>query len=153
MTLKLSTGLRNAVLDSTGLAKALKDGVIYIYDGPQPLTADAPVQGTLLGIVTQNAGAWVAGSPTNGLEFDPASGGNLNKAAAETWQFTGLANSIAGWCRFVGNAADAGGSSSTLPRMDMDIGQGSGTISLSSANIAVGAVETITGLLVTLPPQ
>ena len=40
MTVRLSTGARNALAGETGFGKTFETGVIYIYSGPQPLSAD-----------------------------------------------------------------------------------------------------------------
>ena len=52
MTIRLSTGLRNAVTGTLGFAGALAKGTIEIYTGTQPTSADAAITGTLIGIVT-----------------------------------------------------------------------------------------------------
>lgn len=143
MAVRFSTGLRNAMLGATGFSGALETGVIYIYTGNQPATADAAATGTLLGIVTKDGGAWSAGTATNGLEFAAAANGAVDKEPAHVWKFTGLATGTAGWFRFVGNAADAGGTSTTLPRLDGACGVGSGDLALSSLSIATGVPMTI----------
>lgn len=56
MTIRLSTGLRNGVLEGRGIASMLNRGYINVYSGSQPLTADAAVTGTLLGTVTSGSG-------------------------------------------------------------------------------------------------
>jgi hypothetical protein len=151
MALQLSTGLRNGMLNSTGFTEALNDGVIYIYSGPQPTNADAAVSGTLLGTVTVNNGAWAAGSPTNGLGFDAPALGVISKAAAEVWRMLGVASGTAGWFRMVGNAADAGGSSTSLPRLDGSVAISGGDMNLSSTTIAIGVPTTIDVFTFTLP--
>lgn len=151
MALQLSTGLRNGMLNSTGFTEALNDGVIYIYSGPQPTNADSAVSGTLLGTVTVNNGAWAAGSPTNGLGFDAPASGVISKAAAEVWRMLGVAAGTAGWFRMVGNAADAGGSSTSLPRLDGSVAISGGDMNLSSTTIAVGVPTTIDVFTFTLP--
>lgn len=57
MTLRLSTGVRNGLTQSLGLAGLFNRCSILIYSGTQPASADAAVTGTLLGIVTQSSGA------------------------------------------------------------------------------------------------
>lgn len=151
MTIRLSTGLRNGMLNATGFKEAFADGVIYIYSGPQPTTADSAVQGTLLGKVTQDAGAFVFGSSANGLEFDAPASGVISKAAAETWQMVGIAAGTAGWGRLMGNATDALGSSTTLPRFDFSIATSGADLNLSTVAIAVGAPTTIDVFQFTLP--
>lgn len=151
MALKLSTGLRNGMLNSTGFTEAFNDGIIYIYSGPQPSDADAATQGTLLLRITVNNGAWSAGSPTNGLGFDAPAAGVISKAAAETWRGLGVTEGTAGWFRLCGNAADAGGSSTTLPRMDGSVAMSGGDMNLSSVAIVTNAPTTIDTFTFTLP--
>ena len=151
MALQLSTGIRNGMLNATGFTTALNDGVIYVYSGPQPATADTAIQGTLLLTVTQNNGAWSAGSPTNGLGFDAPAAGVISKAAAETWRGLGVANGTAGWFRFVGNATDAGGSSTTLPRLDGTVAISGADMNLSSLTIVIGVPTTVDVFQFTLP--
>lgn len=57
MTVRLSTGLRNALAQSTGFSGVFNRGSIGIYSGAQPITADAAVTGTLLGTVTIGSAA------------------------------------------------------------------------------------------------
>ena len=151
--MKLSTGLRNALAGATGFGTTFNDGVIYIYSGPPPLTADAAVTGTLLGIVTVDGGAFAFGSPTNGLGFDAPSDGVVSKAAAETWRFTGLADGVAGWFRLMGNASDNLGVSTTLPRLDGTIAVSGADMNLSNINIVTGAPNTIDVFQFTVPAQ
>ena len=143
MALRFSTGLRNGMLNATGIKEALADGVIYIYSGPQPASADDAVQGTLLGVVAKDAGAFAFGDPTYGLEFDAPVSGVLDKAAAENWKFNGAADGTAGWFRFMGNATDNLGSSTTLPRIDGNIGTFGADLNLSNVSIVTGAPNTI----------
>lgn len=70
MTIRASTGLKNAMLGEVGLKAALADGVIRVYSGAQPAAADNAVTGTLLMEITVDAGAFSHGSATNGLEWD-----------------------------------------------------------------------------------
>lgn len=57
MTLRLSTGLRNAMNAGLGLQGAMNKGYIEVYTGSQPASADAAKTGTLLGVVTVSSGA------------------------------------------------------------------------------------------------
>lgn len=143
MTIKFSKGLRNNMLDALGLIESLNDGIIHIYSGGQPTSPNDAVQGTLLGKVTVDAGAWTPGSPTNGLGFDAPIDGVLSKAAAEIWQFNGIVDGTAGWFRFMGNAADALGASDTLPRIDGSIATYGADMNLSNVSIVTGAPNTV----------
>lgn len=57
MTLRISSGVRNALTGTLGLQGVFNKGSIEIYTGTQPTTADSAITGTLLGIVTLNSGA------------------------------------------------------------------------------------------------
>ncbi|HRD50280.1 MAG TPA: hypothetical protein PL166_11880 [Candidatus Contendobacter sp.] len=146
MAFRISTKLKNVMLDAirTGPGSLL-NGVIYVYSGSQPVDADAAPTGTLLGKITVGAGAFSWGSPTNGVDFDAAAGATLNKAAAETWQFVGLANGVAGWFRHMGNAADSltTDGSATYPRIDGRIATTGAEMNLSNLDIAIGATTTV----------
>lgn len=60
MTMRLSTGLRNFLAREGGIADALSGGIIEIYTGAQPASADAAPTGTLLCTLSSNAGAVTA---------------------------------------------------------------------------------------------
>lgn len=57
MTIRLSEGLRNRMAQGFGFARALHNGYIDVRTGTQPLTADAAITGTQLGIITVGSGA------------------------------------------------------------------------------------------------
>lgn len=141
MAFRLSTALFN---DCLGAIKTqLADGVIYLYSGSQPSSADAAVTGTLIGTVTVDGGAWTAGSPTNGLEFGTVASAEMDKAAAENWKFTCTTAGTIGWGRFVGNASDGGALSTALPRIDFSVGVTSGDMRMSKVTYALGETGVI----------
>lgn len=153
MTIKLSTGLRTALAGSTGFGSTFEKGVIHIYSGPQPITADAPVAGTLLGVVTGDAGPFAFGSPTNGLQFDAAAVGSVSKSAAQEWKFRGLASGTAGWFRLMGNTSDALGLSTTSPRLDGSVGTSGADLNLSNIAVTAGTPATIDVFSFGVPAQ
>jgi hypothetical protein len=57
MTLRLSSGLRNMMLNGHSLKGCLGGGKLKIYTGSQPATADAAPTGTLLCTITDASGA------------------------------------------------------------------------------------------------
>ena len=150
--LKLSTGLRNAMAGSTGFAGAFANGIIEIYSGTQPATADAAATGTLLGTVTTNGGAFTPGTATNGLTFATAAAGGVAKSTG-LWQFTGIANGTAGWFRLKGNALDDNTTSTVLPRMDGSIANSGGDMQLSNTTIAIGSPNTVDVFQFNIPAQ
>ena len=148
---RLSTQLRNNLAGTTGFATTFANGVIDIYSGTQPATADAAITGTLLGTVTLGSGTFNPGVAANGLTFAAASGGSANKSGV--WSFNGVAAGTAGWFRLRGNAADTGVLSTTLPRLDGSIATSGADLNLSNLAIAIGAPNTIDSFTFTIPAQ
>lgn len=149
MTVRLSTGLRNKMLDggaSGGIKGALNLGFINVYSGPQPLTADSAATGTLLGTVSVNG----AGT---GLTFDASVSGTISKAAAETWKFNGLAAGTAGWFRFYPAGGNPANSSSTESRIDGSCGSSGADMNLTNISITIGAPNTVDVFQFTQPAQ
>ena len=147
MTVRLSTGMRNSMLDggtSKGVKGALAAGFMAILTGSQPATADAAATGTLLGTVSVNG----AGT---GTTYDAAVAGVLSKAAAEVWRFTGLAAGIAGWFRCYPAGDTITNISTTATRIDGAIGSSGADLNLTNLTIAVSQVNTVDTFTITLP--
>lgn len=151
MTVRLSTQLRTNLAGTTGFGTTFANGVMEIYSGTQPATADAAVTGTLLGTVTLNSGAFVPGAATNGLTFAAAAAGAVSKSGV--WSFNGIAAGTAGWFRLKGNAVDAGALSTVLPRLDGSVAVSGADLNLSNIAIAIGAPNTIDTFVWTQPAQ
>jgi hypothetical protein len=154
MALRLTTGLVTELMgDGTGdaLKALLADGIMDIYSGSQPATADADEgSGTKLVSITLDSGDFTGGAPTNGLEFDAAVAGVLSKAAAETWSGIGLAVGTARWFRFYDNAYTTG-VSTTAVRFDGNVSTTSSQLVLSSTAIQVSLPIAVTTFKLTLP--
>lgn len=151
MTVRLSSQLRTNLAGDLGFAATFANGIIEIRTGTQPATADAAATGTLLGTITLNSGAFVAGSPTNGLTFAAAAGGAVSKSGV--WSFSGIAAGTAGWFRLKGNALDNDALSTTLPRLDGSIATSGADLNLSNISIAIGAPNTCDSFVWTQPAQ
>ena len=150
MTTRHSTGLRNLMLSTAGFTEIFANGIIEIYSGAQPASADNAATGTLLGTVTKAGGAFTPGTSTNGLTWGTPSAGVVSKST-DLWQFTGVAAGTAGWFRLKGNALDDNLSSTTLPRLDGSIASSGGDLNLSNLTISVGAPNTIDSFSYTIP--
>jgi hypothetical protein len=154
MALKFSTGLKNqlvsAIKGAVTATYSLEHGIGYIYSGSQPANADAAATGVLLMRITVGSGAWSAGVATNGLDFDVAAG-VITKSSSETWSGVGIADGTAGYIRFCGNATDAGGISTTLPRIDCRVSTSGAECNLSNLNIVTGATTTIDSFSAAFP--
>lgn len=86
---------------------------------------------------------------TNGLFLALAANGAITKHASQTWSGVGIADGTAGWFRYYGAATDAGGVSTTLPRLDGRIATSGAELNLSNTSIVTGASESITTFSIT----
>lgn len=152
---RFSSGLLNKMLNATGFKGAFAEGKIVVYSGPPPTDADSAVQGTPLLNITLASGTFTAGTTNGsgnaGISWAAPTLNVISKASGEVWSGVGLAIGTPGWARFVGNAADSGASSTTLPRMDMSVGVSGADLNLSTTSIVVGTPVTVDSLTVTWP--
>lgn len=112
---RLSTGFVNG--QAAEFVETFKNGVLAIYSGTQPASADEAETGTLLCLITKDGGAFTPGQPDNGLNFGTPSGGAVDKDAAEMWSGKALVDGTAGWFRFYDNNYVTG-ASTTARRFD-----------------------------------
>jgi hypothetical protein len=148
MTIRLSTGMRNVCMgDGTnkGVGGVLALGFISIYQGTQPASPDTGATGTVLGLVTLN------GDGSTGLSWEVAAAGVLSKDTDEVWQFTGLANGVAGWFRCWPAGGNPLSTSSTEARVDGLIATAGGDANMSNVNVVTGAVSTVDAFTLTMP--
>ena len=141
------------IASSTGggsLDESLRNGIIEIYSGTQPATADLAETGTKLVRITISSGAFTPGSPTNGLNLSDAASGVTSKESGEVWSGVGLASGTAGWFRYYDNNYTTGDSSSAV-RFDGVCGVGTGELRMSSLSIAVSATTTVDSGSLTVP--
>ena len=144
MALKLSTGLRNAMLDSSNLRTLLNGGLINVYDGTVPSTADAALSGnTLLCTFSLN-------STGAGISFDTtATGDTLAKAPAEVWAGNPAATGTATFYRHVA-VGDDGTLSTTQARIQGEVGPGHEMI-LATSVFTVGVNRELDFYTITFP--
>lgn len=128
----------------------LRNGVLEIYSGAQPSSADSAESGTKLVRITVGSGAFSAGVATNGLNLGDASAGVVAKETSEVWSGVGLATGTAGWFRFYANAYTTG-ASTTAVRFDGACGISTGELRMSSLTVTAGATTTIDSGSITLP--
>jgi len=144
MTIKLSTGLRDDLLDTGSLKSIFNLGFLKIYSGSPPSSANDAVTGTLLCTVSNN------GTGTGITMAASASSGTLAKNGSETWKGTNAATGTAGYFRLVG-ASDDGTSSTTQPRIQGSVGTAGEDLNLSSVSLTSAAEQTIDYFTVALP--
>jgi hypothetical protein len=146
MALKVSTGLRNYLLDTGSLKASLAAGFIKIYSGTVPSSADDAIAGgnTLLCTISSN------GTGT-GINFDTsAASGIIAKASGETWKGTNAASGTATFYRHV-SASDTGALSTTERRLQGAIATAGSDMNFSSVALTSGAEQKIDYYVVTLP--
>lgn len=155
MAVRTSTGFCAAILGPASFDSIFRDGVIEIYSGPQPDSADLPPTGDLLGRITNNGMTWAAGQPAGGLRFI-RDGRYAAKDPGQAWQVVASSNGVAGWFRLLPNAADAGFVSLTAPRIDGAIGiidsPMDAQIYLPTTDLATGNVINLNYWWYAMPP-
>lgn len=149
MSLRLSTGLRNALLGTADWKTLFTDGIMDIYSGLPPADADALETGVLLVSITVSSGAFVALSPDNGLEFDVPAAGAISKDS-DTWSGVGLATGEAGYYRFYDNAYEAGASGTAI-RFDGICAVSGGDINMADLTVTELLTTTVDTFTITLP--
>jgi hypothetical protein len=144
MALKLSTGLRNKLMDTGSLKSIFALGFIKIYSGAAPADANAAVTGTLLCTISLASGG-------TGINFEAAAvSGIISKAAAETWSGNNVATGVATHYRHVA-AGDTGALSTTEARLQGTIATVGADLNLSSVSLVSGASQTVDYYSVTIP--
>jgi hypothetical protein len=78
MAVRLSTALVNKLMDTGSFKDIFANGVIDIWSGTQPATADAAATGTLLCTVTKSSGTWTQETKAQGtVTFSGTIGGSI----------------------------------------------------------------------------
>lgn len=144
MTLKVSTGLRNKLLDTGSLATLMAGGLIKIYSGSPPASADDAASGSLLCTISLNS----TGTGVN--MASTASSGVLAKSTSETWSGVVALSGAATYYRHVA-ASDTGAPSTTQARLQGEIATAGAELNLSSTTLTSGATQTVDYYSVALP--
>jgi len=153
MAERLSTGLRNEMVGPGGksMADALEYGVIRIYTGSQPATADLAETGTLLVEITlASAASTDPMTSGNGLTFAAAAAGSSPKTVAEVWSGVAEASGTAGWFRFYDLDYDTGDSSAAI-RFDGSIATSGSDMDMVNTTITSGGTTTLDSGSITVP--
>ena len=152
MPLKLSTGLRTAMLDTNSFQDLMANGVLYLYTGAQP-DPDAAATGTLLSKITVASGAFAHGTATNGLNFGAAAAASIAKSTSEVWSGVGIASGTAGWFRFCANGTDSEPTDADTTRKSFDgaVATSGAQLNMASTTITAGATNTIDTFVFNLP--
>jgi hypothetical protein len=134
--IKLSTGLRNALLVTGSLRGALANSEIRLYSGPEPSTADEALGGSNVLLCTIKPA-------TGNFNFDStAANGVVTKVPSDVLTGTNVASGTATFYRHV-LPADAGTASSTAVRIQGNIGLAGTDMELSDTNLVNGAIQKL----------
>jgi hypothetical protein len=150
MALRLSTGLRDKLLGSKSFKDIMAAGVIRVFSGVQPTSADDAEAATVLLEITVSSGTFTAATTTNGLNFGDAASGAIAKATAEVWSGAATTTGTAGWFRFYANDMTTG-ATTTAARFDGSVSTSGAQLNMSSTAITAGATTTIDSFTVTMP--
>lgn len=147
MSLLTSTGYKARILGPESFEQIFDGGSIRVYTGAQPGSPDAPVNGTLMGVVSESPGG-------PGLTF-ARTGPFVQKFNNRTWTLLIQNAGTAGYFRLTGPGDDGTAPSTTLPRMDGLCGIQSNPdalLILPEAALQVGQSFSIGQFLFTIPP-
>ena len=151
MALRLSTGLRTALLgDNGGFKELMNNGWIDIFTGSQPASADYVETGTKLIRISSTAGSAVG----DGLKFGTAGTGVLPLTTPK-WQGEVLNDGVAGWFRFYGSSGTGGlaGTNGTALRIDGNCGVSGSDLVLSHTTFVTESIVTIKTFYLTQPAE
>lgn len=145
--LKLSSGMRQAVAITGSLKEVLDGGLIRIYSGAVPASADAALGGAIL-LCTLSAGG--NGSP---LHFEgTAPAGILSKSVSEVWMGNNSAGGTPSFFRYV-LVGDAGDASSTAVRLQGTAGALGSDMLISQLPLVSGSPLSFSVFQMAVPEQ
>lgn len=143
--LKVSTGLRNAMLVTGSFKSQMDGGFINIYAGTVPADADASLgSAVLLCHVTKNSDG------TTGLTIAATADGGAVTKANEVWGGTNAASGTASFWRFV-KTGDTGALSITDLRLQGNAATSGSELVMTSVVLASAAPLAIDYFSVALP--
>ena len=141
MSIRLSTGAMNSILSTGSLQDTFANGVICVYSGVQPNSADAVETGDLLATINIDGDAFTPGGGT-GLTLAEASDNSISKTGAEVWRGNYVTEGTMGWFRFYTNVKTTGASVSAS-RIDGNVGTSRADIIVTSVQSSVGGSITL----------
>jgi len=153
MALRLSTGAREKLLSTLTIKELLDGGLMDIFTGSQPTTADAVEIGTKLVRISSTSGT----AASDGLRFGTSLAGVL-PLTTPAWTGVVSVAGVAGWFRFYGTGGTSGvagstGTNGTAIRLDGNVGVSGADLNLSHTNLALDSTLTVKTFSVTQPAE
>jgi hypothetical protein len=142
MAVKLSTGLRNAVLSGQEFRKVFEDGVIKVYTGTAPASADDAATGTLLVTISKASGEVSPGEVSTAKEARVQIGSH---AGGETFSIT-----INGTTYTFTNTPDAGDAAAVAAAMALLVDQDTNVEAHAAGTDTIYVRSKIAGLSFTI---
>lgn len=132
-----------------------RNGMIKIFTGSQPASADDAEPGGELCQITLASGTFVPGAPENGINMGQVTDASLGKETDvtdvdEVWSGMNSASGTAGWFRFYDNAAIEGASTTAI-RLDGACATSGAQMNLTNTALVNGVTTTIDQVALTLP--
>jgi hypothetical protein len=145
MAIRISTGLRAALLSDFGVTAMMNYGVIDVYTGAQPLAADQAPTGTRVGQITGGGLVFIPGTTQGGLQI--VLDDSFNLVNDNVWQFKGVTTGTAGWWRWKWNLEDDDSLSLYYPRIDGLVGD---SLTLATNDITPSTDVSIDSFILTV---
>jgi len=130
-----------------GLKTLLDGGVIDIFTGSQPASADYVETGTKLVRISSTSGI----TNVDGLRFGTAAAGVLGRTVP-AWTGSVIVAGVAGWFRFYGTTGTSGTSATTW-RFDGGVGVSGADLNLSHTDLVADSVLTLSTFNITQPAE
>lgn len=147
MTVKLSTGFRQGIAITDSLKALLDNGLIRIYSGTVPASADAALGAAVL---MNEISAGGGGTPVTWEATAP--GGVLSKAVAENWTGNIIAGGTPTFFRYV-LSGDAGDASTSAVRIQGTAGALGSDMYISELPMVEAAPQSFSLFQIAIPEQ
>jgi hypothetical protein len=147
MTVKLSTGFRVGQAITSSMKVLLDGGLVRIYSGTVPETADAALGGATLLCEISDGGT---GDPLNWEATAP--GGVLSKAVSENWTGNNVLGGTPTFFRYV-KVADTGDASTTAVRIQGTAGALGSDMYISTLPLVLAAPQSFSLFQLAIPEQ
>lgn len=146
-----TAGAAVSVASATGgsFSDILRNGVIRIFPGTQPASADNTEGVSHLVEISKGSATFVPGG-TNGINLNGAASGVISKSATEIWSGVAVATNTAGWFRYY-DKDRVTGASTTARRFDGSVAQSAAQLNMSNTSVVSGSTSTIDSLAITFP--
>lgn len=126
-------------------------GVIHLYSGSRPSSADSAESGTLLAVITNNGATFTPGTKNEaGLRFGDPVNGAISPLPGQSWKTNAvLATGTIGYGVLYDNARVTG-ASTTAVRTMFTVGTSGADMILSRTAVTAGEPFSITGATITV---